>query len=185
MAGKFIDLILVYQFLKRLTTPFNKTDAYKYGIIDENGKKIKDPVTKQEQDSFGYFDRLVFNLKKIIEMAPGGKSRIASYAAALFLIRESLQPKEEYTQQELSEGIEENMRQLESTTNKKLRELFEEVPANVTGAAVAGTGDDPVHWKKIDGRKKEIKNFLKRYMMEKEKRQKLKTRKEFMKRFGL
>lgn len=185
MAGKFVDLILVYQFLKRLTTPFNKTNAFNFGIIDENGKKIKEPVTKEEQDSYGYFDRLVFNLKKIIEMAPGGKSRIASYAAALFLIRESLNPKEEYTQQELTEGIQENMKHLESATNKKLRELFEEVPANVTGAAVAGTGDDPVHWKKIDARKKEIKTFLKRYMMEKERRQKLKTRKEFMKRFGL
>lgn len=185
MAGTFVDLILVYQFLKRLTTPFNKTNAFKLGIIDERGKKIKDPVTKEEQKSYGYFDRLVFNLKKIIEMAPGGQSRIASYAAALFLIRESIDTKEHYTEQELTEGVQENMKLLESTSNKKLRELFEEVPANATGAAVAGTGDDPVHWKKIDGRKKEVKNFLKRYMMEKEKRQKLKTRKEFMKRFGL
>lgn len=79
-----VDLIFIYQFLKRLTTPFNKTDAYKFGIIDERGKKIKDPETKEEENSFGYFDRLVFNIKKVIEGIPGGRSKLASYAGTVF-----------------------------------------------------------------------------------------------------
>ena len=40
-----VDLFLVYQFVKRLATPFEKWDAYELGIIDEDGnrlKKIKD-----------------------------------------------------------------------------------------------------------------------------------------------
>jgi hypothetical protein len=88
MAGKFSDLILVYQFIKRLTTPFDKTEAFKLGIIDGSGKKVKSPETTAEKNSYGYYDRMVFNLKKMLEKVPGGKSKIGSYAAALFLIKE-------------------------------------------------------------------------------------------------
>jgi hypothetical protein len=185
MTNRVVDLILIYSFIKRLTTPFEQTEAFKLGIIDKNGKKIKDPVTRQEMNSFGYFDRLVFNVKKIIEIAPGGKSRLASFAAALYLIRESKNTKEDYTQQELLEGIGESMKLLEKTSSKKFKELIEEVPVNVTGTGVVGTGDDSVHWKKMDGRKKDVKEFLRRYMEEKNKRQKIKAKKEIMKRFGL
>ena len=67
MAGKYTDLLLVYQFIKRLTTPFDKTEAYKLGIIDEKGKKIRSPETSAESNSYGYYDRMVFNLKKLLE----------------------------------------------------------------------------------------------------------------------
>jgi hypothetical protein len=184
MASKAVDLILIYQFLKRLTTPFDKTEAYELGIIDKDGKKIKDPQTKEEEDAYGYFDRLVFNIKKLIEKVPGGKSRLASYAAALYLIRESANPKANYTEQELVEGWISAMDQLEESTGKTLNELLEEAPANATGANVAGTGDDPVHWKP-DARKKEMKAFLRRYLAASEKRKKIKERKDFMKKLGL
>ena len=39
--GRAIDLFVTYRFLKLLTTPFEKTDAYKLGIIDENGNRIR------------------------------------------------------------------------------------------------------------------------------------------------
>jgi hypothetical protein len=51
MAGKIADLILAYQFIKRLTTPFNKTEAYKLGIIDEKGQKLKSPETTEENNA--------------------------------------------------------------------------------------------------------------------------------------
>ncbi|MEK9700260.1 MAG: hypothetical protein VW270_31045, partial [Candidatus Poseidoniales archaeon] len=71
----------------------------------------------------------------------------------------------------------------EKTTGKTLKELTEE-PANATGANVAGTGDDPVHWKP-DARKKEMKAFLRRYLEASAKRKKIKERKDFMKQMGL
>ena len=90
MSTNVADLILVYSFIKRLTTPFDETEAFKHGIIDERGKRIKSKEVKTtaEQKSYGYFDRLVFNVKKLLEKLPGGKNRLASYAAALFLIKE-------------------------------------------------------------------------------------------------
>jgi hypothetical protein len=183
--SKVVDLIFIYQFLKRLTTPFNKTEAFKLGIIDESGKKIKEPETKEEENAYGYFDRLVFNIKKLIERVPGGKSQLASYAAALYLIRESANPKANYTEEELIEGWSTAMDELEQATGKTLKQLMEDAPTNVTGAGVAGTGDDPVHWKKPDARKKEMKAFLRRYMEQKMKREQIKKKKDFMKQLGL
>jgi len=185
MAGKIVDLVLVYQFLKRLVTPFDKTDAFKLGLIDKDGKKLKSAETSEEKAAMGYFDRLVFNLKRLLGKIPGGKSRIASYAAALLLIRESANPKEHYSEAELAEELLENIDMLDKTSLKKLNEMLnEEAPANVTGTGVVGTGDDPVHWKP-DARKKEMKMFLRRYMEGKMKREALKKRKDFMKQLGL
>jgi hypothetical protein len=184
MVNKVVDLVLIYQFIKRLVTPFNKTEAYKLGLIDEKGKRVKKPETPEEEKAYGYFDRLVFNIKKLIERVPGGKSKLGSYAAALFLIRESDASKE-YSEQELIEGWMQAMDDLEKESNIELKDLMEDAPANVTGTGVVGTGDDPVHWKKMDARKKDMKAFLKRYMMQKEKRRKIKERKDFLKQLGL
>ena len=41
--GRAIDLFVTYRFLRLLTTPFEKTDAYKFGIIDDKGNRIKKP----------------------------------------------------------------------------------------------------------------------------------------------
>lgn len=85
-----VDLYLTYQFLKKLTTPFNKWDAYKLGIIDAHGnqlKLIKDLKTSKEKQAFGYFDLLILNLKKLLSKV-GADSKIATYAAALLLLKQ-------------------------------------------------------------------------------------------------
>ena len=86
-----VDLFLVYQFIRRLATPFNKWDAYKEGIIDDKGQvliKRKDFTKKSQRKAWGTFDIMIANLKKLLAKVPGGSSRLASYAAALFLIKE-------------------------------------------------------------------------------------------------
>ncbi len=91
MASTAIDAFITFRFLKLLVTPFNKTEAYKLGIIDERGKVLKKYRTLErieERQAYTILHRLVFNIKKLIEKVPGGKSRLASYAAALFLIKE-------------------------------------------------------------------------------------------------
>ena len=183
MAGKVLDLFLVYQFVKRLSTPWDKTDAFKQGIIDKTGKKLKSPVSSLEQQSYGYYDRLVFNLKRLLEKLPGGKTRLGSFAAALFLMKEGVNEKE-YTQTELAEGLYKEMTMLDESTTKKLNELMEDAPANVTGTGVVGTGDNQATWK-LDGRKKEMKAFLKRFITAQAKRKKIKERKDFFKALGL
>jgi hypothetical protein len=84
------DLVYTFRFLKLLVTKFEDTNAYKLGIIDESGKRIKSKqvVTSEEKSAYTTFHRLVFSLKRLLEKAPGGSSTLASYAAALFLIKE-------------------------------------------------------------------------------------------------
>ena len=91
MASTAIEAFITFRFLKLLVTPFNKTEAFKLGIINERGKvlrKYKTLERTEERQAYTILHRLVFNVKKLIEKVPGGKSRLASYAAALFLIKE-------------------------------------------------------------------------------------------------
>ena len=197
MASKVADLVLVYQFLKRLTTPFNETPAFDLGIIDERGNRIKSKELKttEEKNAYGYFDRLVFNVKKLLERLPGGKNRLASYGAALFLIKESHKPEREYTTKDLQEGFDSCMKELEKRTMKNLKDLVEDAPANSSGAAVAGTGDDSdtvvVKKKKKqvlidrDGRKTEMRKYIKAYMERRTKREELRKKEDFRKRMGI
>jgi hypothetical protein len=85
-----VDLFLVYQFIRRLATPFESWDAYKQGVIDKDGKILvkKNDRSSIQRSSWGTFDVMVANLKKLLAKVPGGSSKIASYAAALYLIRE-------------------------------------------------------------------------------------------------
>ena len=87
--GRGVDTVIVFRVLKLLTTPWKEQAAFKEGLIDEKGKRTKKkPSTSKEKDAYTLLHRLIFNLKRIMEMIPFGKTKIASYAAALFLIKE-------------------------------------------------------------------------------------------------
>jgi len=90
LASRAGDLFYTFRFVKMLTTPFDETDAFKLGLIDKDGKRIKSKKieSSEEKDAYSTFMRLVFNVKRMLEKLPGGKSRLASYAAALFLLKE-------------------------------------------------------------------------------------------------
>lgn len=89
--SRFIDAIIVYRILKKLSTPFDQTDAYKLGIIDAHGKilkKFNSLNSPEERDAYTLLDRLIWRLRRIIEKVPNENSRILSMAAALSLVRE-------------------------------------------------------------------------------------------------
>jgi len=75
-----------------LTTPWIDTEAYKLGLIDDNGKRLKSKKiqSSEEKDAYTSFMRVVFNMKRLIQKLPGGSNKIASYASALLLIREEM-----------------------------------------------------------------------------------------------
>jgi hypothetical protein len=96
--GRAIDLFVTYRFLKLLTTPFSKTDAFKFGIIDEKGNRIMQkgisqpevPLnTTERQSAYTILHKLVFNIKKIFEKVPGLRTKVGTYAAALFLLKDT------------------------------------------------------------------------------------------------
>jgi hypothetical protein len=127
------------------TTPFAEWEANKTGVIDDEGNIIvpQDKRTIAQDDSFTKFDLLILKLKKVLEKLPFGKTKLASYAAALFLLKEEKNIKEETLEEQfldyyngktyLSEGVEEDI-------------------ANVTGGIAGLDGNPPVN-----------KSFLRRF----------------------
>ncbi len=145
-----VDLYLVYSFIKRLTTPFELWPAYEQGIIDANGnllKKRKDLKTVKEREAFGTFDLMILKLKKLLAKIPGGQSRIATYAAALWLIKESKNyDADEITEDTLEESFNPYMDYTKESrdVNHKFEKMLEDAPANSAGGgAIAGIGVGP------------------------------------------
>ena len=90
MATRALDTVITFRVLKLLTTPWTEQAAFKAGLITDKGKRIKSEKvnTTERKNAYTFLHRLVFNLKRLIEMLPLGKARLSSYAAALFLIKE-------------------------------------------------------------------------------------------------
>ena len=129
------NIYFVYQFLKKLVTPFEKTKAFELGIIDEKGKILKrrrDLEGDEEKSAYNLSDTLIWNIKKLMGKIPGGKSRLASYAAALWLIKEQ-QDGYKITEEELElqffdqfEKMYNNDLVFDSATLKKFEDILNE-----------------------------------------------------------
>ena len=101
--GRAIDLFVTYRFIKLLVTPFEKTEAFKLGIIDKNGhrvlpttppggvrKVVPEPlVSSEEKNAYTILHKLVFNIKKLFGKVPGLRTKLGTYAAALFLLKDT------------------------------------------------------------------------------------------------
>ncbi len=100
--GRAIDLFVTYRFIKLLVTPFEKTDAFRLGIIDKDGARVMPPPiagvrqtkpeplrTTEEKNAYTILHKLVFNIKKIFGKVPGLRTKLGTYAAALFLLKDT------------------------------------------------------------------------------------------------
>ena len=100
--GRAIDLFVTYRFIKLLVTPFKDTDAFKLGIIDKDGNRIMPPPkggvrqtkpetlsTSEEKAAYTVLHKLVFNIKKLFGKVPGLRTKLGTYAAALFLLKDT------------------------------------------------------------------------------------------------
>ena len=112
MASRGIDLLITYRIIKLLVTPFDKQEAFKYGIIDDKGKVLRPFRTisgTKEKQSYTILHRFVFNLKRILQKAGLG-GRLGTFAVALAtLIRENKE-------------FEQHQKLIESTVVKYLKE---------------------------------------------------------------
>lgn len=116
-----VDAYLVYSFIRRLVTPFEKYPAFKAGLIDDKGNftKNRSMFTPDERKALPMFDIMIINLKKLIAKFPMGKTRIATIAAALMLLRSKPSAKkvqEDYTDElfTLEEDLIRTMAEVES-----------------------------------------------------------------------
>jgi hypothetical protein len=160
--SRIVDNLIAYKVLKMLVTNFTDTEAFKLGIIDAKGKNLRKANTlntSDERDAYTFLNRLVFNMKKIINKLPGGENKTKSLVAALWLVKETYESGSRSTammQEKFDKLItmmdnKVSLVEEELLVKKFLSEEGEGGSMNVTGAAVST--DEP----KID--KKNIKKF--------------------------
>ena len=84
------DLTYTFRFIRMLVMDWKNWDAYKLGIIDENGKRQKSTKLDSDEKKSAYtpFIRLCANIKRLVSSIPGGGSKLGSFASALYLIKE-------------------------------------------------------------------------------------------------
>jgi hypothetical protein len=74
--------------------------AFKLGIIDKDGQRITEKTvsrgmqptqlkTDEEKSAYTVLHKLVFNIKKIFGKVPGLRTKLGTYAAALFLLKDT------------------------------------------------------------------------------------------------
>lgn len=176
--GRFIDSVIALRILRLLTTPFDKTDAFKFGIIDAKGKELKRMSqlnTVDERDAYTILHRMVFRLKKIVEKVPIENKKLASYAAALALVKEHVELNKEPIDLEslylekLNSDISKEKLVVEEFLNEDYTLTFkqfldEEVPANNAGTpGVAGFTPETVGVsKKAQKKHTQKKNIFRR-----------------------
>lgn len=145
------DLFYAFRFLKLLVTPFEKTKAFELGIVDDKGKvlkKAKERTKPEEKAAYTVFHRLVFNLKRLIGKVPGGRSVVARYGAALFLIKEHTKMSDKKMLEMLEKALDIEIDPYELTENTWYQDevanlypgnyiLTEDVASPITGEIVA------------------------------------------------
>lgn len=158
--GRFVDSMIALRILKMLVTPFEDTDAYRLGIIDDKGhelKKMRDLKTVEQRDAYTLLHRLVYRIKKIINKVPVDNKKILSLAAAYSLIKENYEAGKEPINLErqflarLETNLTEEINYIKTIaeepklfTFKQFSEEMGAAPANNAAASpgVAGLGQD-------------------------------------------
>jgi len=92
--SRVIDGLIAYRVLKLLVTPFNKTKAFKLGIIDDKGKVLiksrqignhpnaqKQGKEMEMRNAYTLLIRFVFNLKRLLSKV-GVRGALGSATAA-------------------------------------------------------------------------------------------------------
>ena len=92
LVKRAADLAYTFRFIRLMAMDWKSWDAYKLGIIDENGKRQTNIKLDNDEKKSAYtpFIRLAANLKRLVSNIPGGGSKLGSFASALFLIKEKV-----------------------------------------------------------------------------------------------
>lgn len=138
-----VDYATAFRIIRMLWLPWEQQKAYRLGLVDINGNKLKKAETPEEKSEMTPLVILVFKLKRLLQNLPAG-SKIGSIAAAYGMLKEQC----------IADGIDANqLDEMFSAYTKDLGiELNEDVPVNVS-VGIAGHDSNIVkrnRWKDLD-----------------------------------
>lgn len=93
--GGIVDFVVSFRLLQLLLTDWEKTEQFKKGIVDKNGKWLvsEKEMTIDQKKVYSPLVRFAFNLRKFINKVPGGK--LGAALVVLQSLRKPVQFKEE------------------------------------------------------------------------------------------
>ena len=87
--SRFVDTVVAYRLLRMLATPIERSDAFKLGIVNNDGEKIKEPVSQQELNAYSLLQRFVFKVQRALTRSPDRNAkRLLTFAAAMAILKE-------------------------------------------------------------------------------------------------
>lgn len=133
-----VDNAIALRIAYMLQLPFVDYDAYKLGVIDEEGNvlKSKSEMTDKEKASITLLHRMIFRIKHLLSKLPGGDSRLKGLVASFLLMREAIE-NDTYT------VTKEQILQLSELVTDDEVKLFEEITSTAV-ANVQGLDSEPV-----------------------------------------
>ena len=147
--SRALDAVVTIRMLKLLSTPIEKSPAFTMGIIDKNGKKLKNPSTSQEKNAYSFLNRFVYKIQRALTRSPDmNAKRLLSFAAAMALLREYKEEDDDVNVSSLlelymsDETVAQNARLLEGNI-VSFKDYFLDEMNGVGGGAVAGIGVGP------------------------------------------
>ncbi len=124
--SRVIDALIAYRVVKLLVTPFNKTEAFKLGIIDDKGKvliKSKDflkTFSSQQlpkaRKAYTMLIRFVFNLKRLLSKV-GVRGPLTTAAAAAIAFFKEEKGQNDYVERVVYKHLKENGFEFEVNEN--------------------------------------------------------------------
>ena len=149
--SRALDAIVTIRMLKMLATPIEKSDAFKAGIVDKNGKKKRDPQGSTELNMYSLLQKFVYKVQFALNKSPNYQAkRLLTFASAMALLREWEEDDDDAT---VASMLELYMNDEQVQLNAKLLEhnlisfkdyYTEEVAANAVGhGAIDAIGIGP------------------------------------------
>jgi hypothetical protein len=83
-----VDYLYAFRLAKILFQKWESTDAFRLGLINADGKKLRAASTLEERASYTPFIALAFNIKRLLGKVPGGDTKVAAIAASYMMMKE-------------------------------------------------------------------------------------------------
>lgn len=149
--SRFVDTVVAYRLLRMLATPIERSDAFRLGLVDKDGKKIKEPLSQQELDATSLLQRFVFKVQRALNRSSDRNARrLLTFAAAMAILKEYTEEDEDNVEALLEvymqdEEVIKQAKLLEDYNLISFRNFDEETGvANVAGIGVGDKGEPGV-----------------------------------------
>lgn len=117
LTEKLTSTVAMYMVLKRLLTNWKDWKAYKNGIIDEHGKRIRKPKTAKEREGWDILDRFCWSIKRLVTKYIGDKKFVYLFSAAYLM-------KEDFSSI-VSKNLDKYNKELENLTATKQKKIYD------------------------------------------------------------